>query len=155
LARLDHLRRLTGVPLLRLEKTALDATRLCNNVEALVGGVEVPVGVAGPLRLDGAAARGSFFLPLATTQGAPVSNASRGALALTDSGGVQARVLARQMTRAPLFTFRSFVAAGGFCAWLPGHLGELQERTRDVSQHARLVAVQPLMLGVNVVVRFV
>ena len=155
LARLDHLRRLTGMSLLRLEKTTLDATRLCSNVEALIGGVEVPVGVAGPLQLDGAAARGSFFLPLATTEGALVSSASRGALALTDSGGVQARVLGRQMTRAPLFTFRSFGAAGGFCAWLTARLGELQERTREVSRHARLVAVQPVMLGVNVVVRFV
>jgi len=155
LARLDHLRRLTGVPLLRLEKTALDATRLANNVEALIGGVEVPVGVAGPLELVGESAQGTFFLPLATTEGALVSSASRGALALNLSGGVQARVLGQQMTRAPLFAFSSFAAAGGFCAWLSGHLAELQERTRDVSQHARLVAVQPLMLGVNVVVRFV
>ena len=155
LARLDHLRRLTGASLLRLEKTTLDATRLCSNVEALIGGVEVPVGVAGPLELHGAAARGTFFLPLATTEGALVSSASRGALALTDSGGVQTRVLGRQMTRAPLFTFRSFSAAGGFCAWLSSHLPELQERTHDVSRHARLVAVQPLMLGINVAVRFV
>ena len=155
LARIDHLRRLTGVPLLRLEKTTLDATRLCGNVEALVGGVEVPVGVAGPLELDGVAARGTFFLPLATTEGALVTSASRGAFALTESGGVQARVLGRQMIRAPLFAFRSFAAGGGFCAWLSAHLSELQDRTRDVSRHARLVAVQPLLLGVNVVVRFV
>jgi len=155
LARLDHLRHLTGVPLLRLESTALEASRLCSNVEALIGAVEVPVGVAGPLAIAGAAARGSFFLPLATTEGALVSSASRGALALTESGGVQTRVLGRQMTRAPLFAFGSFAAAGGFCAWLAAHLAELQEHTRDVSQHARLVAVQPLMLGVNVVVRFV
>jgi aminoglycoside phosphotransferase (APT) family kinase protein len=59
------------------------------------------------------------------------------------------------MTRAPLFAFESFAAAGGFCAWLASHLAELQQRTHDVSRHARLVAVQPLMLGVNVVVRFV
>ena len=104
LARLDHLRRLTGVPLLGLEKTALDASRLCCNVEALIGGVEVPVGVAGPLQLDGGAARGTFFLPLATTEGALVSSATRGALALTASGGVQARVLGRQMTRCLLYT---------------------------------------------------
>jgi hydroxymethylglutaryl-CoA reductase (NADPH) len=155
LARLDHLRRLTGMPLLRLERTTLEASTLCSNVEALIGGVEVPVGVAGPLELAGAAARGTFFLPLATTEGALVSSATRGALALTESGGVQARVLGRQMTRAPLFAFGSFAAAGGFCAWLGAHLAELQESTRQVSQHARLVAVQPLMLGVNVVVRFV
>ena len=155
LARLDHLRRFTGVPLLRMEPTTLDATRLCSNVEALIGGVEVPVGVAGPLALDGAAARGTFFLPLATTEGALVCSASRGALALSGSGGVQARVLGRQMTRAPLFAFTSFAAASGFCAWTSAHLAELQQRTQDVSRHARLVAAQPLMLGVNVVVRFV
>jgi NADP-dependent 3-hydroxy-3-methylglutaryl-CoA reductase len=152
--RLDHLRRLTGLPLPRLEETALDATRLCCNVEGHIGGVEVPVGVAGPLRIDGVAARGIFFLPLATTEGALVSSATRGALALTSSGGVQARVLGRQMTRAPLFTFDGFAAAGAFCGWVSGQLAELQERTRDVSRHARLVSVQPLMLGVNVIVRF-
>ena len=155
LERLDHLRRLTGAPLLGLEKTALDASRLCCNVEALIGGVEVPVGIAGPLRLDGTAARGTFFLPLATTEGALVSSATRGALALTASGGVQARVLGRQMTRAPLFAFGSFASAGAFCAWVSSRLEELQEHTREVSRHARLVAVQPLMMGVNVIVRFV
>jgi NADP-dependent 3-hydroxy-3-methylglutaryl-CoA reductase len=155
LARLDHLRRLTRVPLLRLEETALDAAKLCSNVEGLIGGVEVPVGVAGPLRLDGAAARGTFFLPVATTEGALVSSATRGASALNASGGVQARVLGRQMTRAPLFAFGSFAAAGAFCGWLAGRVEVLQERTRDVSRHARLVAVQPQMIGVNVIVRLV
>jgi NADP-dependent 3-hydroxy-3-methylglutaryl-CoA reductase len=155
LARLDHLRRVRGVPLLRLEKTTLEAGKLCNNVEALIGGVEIPVGVAGPLRIDGGAARGTFFLPLATTEGALVSSASRGALALNESGGVQARVLGRQMTRVPLFAFDGFAAASAFCSWLPGQLEELQERTRDVSRHARLIAVEPLLSGVNVNVRFV
>ena len=155
LARLDYLRRLTGVPLLGLEKTALEATRLSCNVEALIGGVEVPVGVAGPLQLDGVAARGTFFLPLATTEGALVSSATRGALALTASGGVQARVLGRQMTRVPLFAFDSFATAGAFCGWVSSRLAELQEHTREVSRHARLIAVQPLMMGVNVIVRLV
>ena len=155
LARLDHLRRLTGVPLLGLEKTALEASSLSCNVEALIGGVEVPVGVAGPLQLDGAAARGTCFLPIATTEGALVSSATRGALALNGSGGVQARVLGRQMTRAPLFAFDGFTSAGAFCAWVAGRLEELQESTREVSRHARLIAVQPVMMGVNVVVRFV
>src|SRR5262249_28869102 len=111
LARLGHPRRLTGVPLLGLERTALDASRLCCNVEALIGGVEVPVGVAGPLQLDGAAARGTFFLPLATTEGALVSSATRGALALTASGGVQAPVLGRPMAPAPPLSFRRVSSA--------------------------------------------
>ncbi len=155
LARLDHLRRLTGAALLRLEETSLEANRLCCNVEGLIGGVEVPVGVAGPLRINGAAARGTFFLPVATTEGALVSSATRGALALNASGGAQARVMGRQMTRAPLFAFSSFAAAGAFCGWLASRVEELQERTRDVSRHARLVAVQPQLIGVNVIVRFV
>ena len=121
----------------------------------MIGGVEVPVGVAGPLQLHGAVAKGIFFLPLATTEGALVSSATRGALALSASGGVQVRVLGRQMTRAPLFAFDSFASAGAFCGWVVGRLEELQEHIREVSRHARLVAVQPLMMGVNVIVRFV
>src|SRR5262249_35494020 len=155
LARLDHLRRVRGVPLLRLENTTLEAGKLSNNVEALIGGVEVPVGVAGPLRIDGGAARGTFFLPIATTEGALVSSATRGALALTASGGVQARVLGRQMTRAPLFALGSFASAGAFCGWGASRLEEFQGTLRAISRHARLVAVQPLMMGVNVIVRFV
>ena len=151
--RLHHLRNRTGAQLRSLERMTLSAPSLSSNVENLVGSVEVPVGVAGPLLLSGRAVRGMCYLPLATTEGALVSSATRGALALTASGGVRAEVLERRMTRAPLFAFRDFAPAAAFCAWLAGEVPAMRERTRDVSRHAELLDVQTVRLGPNVVVR--
>jgi len=153
LERLDHLRQRTGTRLVSLERMALAAPSLSCNVENLVGSVEVPVGVAGPLLFVGRDARGPCYLPLATTEGALVSSATRGALALSASGGVHAEVLDARMTRAPLFAFRDFAPAAAFSAWLPRELAALRERTREVSRHAELLDVQPVRLGPNVLVR--
>ncbi|MCP4657462.1 MAG: hypothetical protein GY856_18815, partial [bacterium] len=48
LERLRWARQRTGTELLHLESTGLTPERLTGNIENLIGGVEVPVGLAGP-----------------------------------------------------------------------------------------------------------
>lgn len=70
----------------------------CENV---IGHVKVPVGIAGPLVLDGE----EIFVPLATTEGCLVASTCRGLSALRKSGGVSSRVRKDFMTRAPIIRF--------------------------------------------------
>jgi Hydroxymethylglutaryl-coenzyme A reductase len=42
------------------------------------GGAQVPIGIAGPLLVDGEHARGVFYLPLATSEGTLVASYNRG-----------------------------------------------------------------------------
>jgi hydroxymethylglutaryl-CoA reductase (NADPH) len=153
--RLKWLRARTGAPLTSQEHIALEAGSLRGNLENFAGSVEVPVGLAGPLLFRGEAVRGSVVAPLATTEGALVASASRGARALTLAGGVSARVLSQRMTRAPAFVFGDLGTAARFSQWLVGRRAELEEQVRRVSRHARLVDVDPYQIGRHLHVRFV
>ena len=63
------------------------------NIENLVGAVHVPLGVAGPIRVNGEHARGLYYVPFATTEGTLVSTYQYGMRAITEAGGANAQVL--------------------------------------------------------------
>ncbi|MFJ5117968.1 hydroxymethylglutaryl-CoA reductase [Kitasatospora sp. NPDC088548] len=154
LQRLDWLRSVTGLTLSSLQHTRLDAGRLTGNIEGFIGAVEIPVGMAGPLLFFGQNVQGEVYTPMATTEGALVSSATRGALAATLAGGVTTRVAAQAMTRAPVFVFSRLEGAARFAAAVPRHLGDLRAVVRQVSDHAELVSVEPVVLGRAVHLRF-
>src|ERR1700736_611290 len=90
---------------LAADPTLDDPATYERNVENFIGTVRVPVGIAGPLAVHGGAARGTYYVPLATTEAALVASYSRGAQLLTRAGGCTARVLDARMRRAPVFRF--------------------------------------------------
>lgn len=145
--RLAWLRERTSAPLAALTEMRLVPERLSSNVENAIGAVEIPVGIAGPLLFDGERARGIIYAPLATTEGALVASAARGATAITRAGGVRTRVLAQRMTRAPAFEFATAREAFAFAGWIVGQLDALRECVRQVSRHADLRSAEPLVSG--------
>ena len=152
--RLEFIRQETGAPLASLESSTLIPQRLTGNIENHLGAVEVPVGIAGPLWFRGQQARGIIYAPLATTEGTLVASATRGARAITRSGGVTTRVLCQQMMRVPLFVLSRIQGAVLFNHWIRDHTEDIRAQVRRVSTHARLVSVEPIMLGSQVHVRF-
>jgi hydroxymethylglutaryl-CoA reductase (NADPH) len=147
LERIDFIERSSGVTLDEIKTTTLQARKLTGNIENFLSSVEVPVGVAGPLLFRGQKARGMVYAPLATTEGALVASATRGATALSRSGGVTTRVVAQRMMRVPLFVLSDMHGAMMFVNWIRDHVPEIREQTRQVSRHARLVSVEPTILG--------
>jgi hydroxymethylglutaryl-CoA reductase (NADPH) len=154
LERLSFAREQAGAALAALQHTSLVPERLTGNVENLIGSVEVPVGLAGPLLIEGHAARGLIYAPMATTEGALVASATRGAIALSRSGGVRTCVIRQQMVRVPLFVFADVHGAARFARFVEEHARELGEQAQRVSSHARLVSVEPSVMGRMVNVSF-
>ena len=152
--RLAWLGERTGASLGALAEMRLVSDKLSSNVENAIGAVEIPVGIAGPLLFDGCAARGIVYAPLATTEGALVASAARGATAITRAGGVRTRVVAQRMTRAPGFEFATVREAFVFAGWIVDQLDLLRECVRQVSRHADLRAVEPHVSGTTVHVVF-
>jgi NADP-dependent 3-hydroxy-3-methylglutaryl-CoA reductase len=155
LERLAWARAHTGADLAALEQTRVQPETLTCNIENMIGAVEVPVGIAGPLAFRGTDAQGIYYAPLATSEGALVASCSRGARAISASGGVVTRVVSQRMMRAPLFVMSSIDGAFRLAEWVQAHTDELRAQVREVSRHARLVAVEPRLLGRMVHISFI
>ncbi|MFW6152874.1 MAG: hydroxymethylglutaryl-CoA reductase (NADPH), partial [Halobacteriota archaeon] len=124
------------------------------NIENLVGGVQIPLGVAGPVTVDGEHARGRFHLPLATTEGALVASVNRGCSVIDAGGGSTVRIFASGMTRAPVFRVEDAAAAASFIAWVERHEAAIREAAEATTNHGEVLAIDPYVVGDNVFLRF-
>ncbi|MCI4446368.1 MAG: hydroxymethylglutaryl-CoA reductase (NADPH) [Pyrobaculum sp.] len=155
-ARRQYLEKTIGVRLENIGKTIIDLnTVVGRNIENVIGAVQIPVGVAGPLLVRGDYANGYFYVPLATTEGALVASVNRGAKFVTESGGVRVKVLKDGMARAPLFRLPSLIDAVEFVEWVTQHFDDLKKAAESTTRHGRLKEVQPFVVGNYVWLRLV
>ncbi|KAK7912747.1 hypothetical protein WMY93_012958 [Mugilogobius chulae] len=121
----------------------------CENV---IGYMPVPVGVAGPLHLDGK----QYQVPLATTEGCLVASTNRGCRAIAMSGGARSCILADSMTRGPLVRLPSACQAAEVKAWLESTDGfqVVKEAFDQSSRFARLQKLLVALAGRNLYIRF-
>ena len=153
-ARRRYLEGETGVSLPAIGEYAFAAERAEPNVENMIGGAQVPMGVVGPLPVEGSSASGAYHLPLATTEGALVASVNRGASVLRSAGGVTTRVLKSGMTRAPVFRVSGVAEAATVVEWVRENEGRLAERAETTTSHGELLGIEPYVVGDNVFLRF-
>ncbi len=129
-----------------------------SNIENLIGGAQVPMGVVGPIPInvddDDGAVSGERYLPLATTEGALVASVNRGCAAIRTSGSATARVLKNAMTRAPVFRVADVGEAASVAAWVRGNHAALAGAAEATTNHGELRSATPYVVGDNVFVRF-
>jgi hydroxymethylglutaryl-CoA reductase (NADPH) len=145
----------TGHSLQAVAEAAFSPEEVRTNIENLVGAVHVPLGVAGPIRVNGEHAQGSYYVPFATTEGTLVSTYQAGMRAITEAGGANAYVLGDSLDITPCFMLGSAREAISFAHWLNEHLDELREVAAQTTAHGRLVELHTHVLGRRVFGRFV
>ena len=128
----------TGRPFEHVKRHSFDPHTLTGNVESFVGVAQVPLGVAGPLRVNGEHADGEFLVPMATTEGTLVASYNRGMKVLNLSGGVKCTVSDDAMQRAPVFIFEDARAARDFRGWLDEHADEIAARAEATTSVGKL-----------------
>src|SRR5262249_45778802 len=124
--------------------------RYARNIENFIGTVKVPVGLAGPLRVNGAYALGDYYVPLATTEAALVASYSRGARVITESGGCASVVLNEGVTRAPGFAFEALSEAALFVAWATASFDTFKAVAKETTRYGELVDMQLTVEGNHV-----
>ncbi|WP_226023093.1 hydroxymethylglutaryl-CoA reductase (NADPH) [Halomicrobium salinisoli] len=144
----------TGADLDAVGEYTFDAAEAEANVENMVGAAQIPMGVVGPLPVDGSAAEGEHYLPLATTEGALLASVNRGASTIRTAGGATAEVLKSGMTRAPVFKVDDVRAAGEVSGWVRENVDRLAEAAEATTSHGELQDVTPYVVGDNVFLRF-
>jgi hydroxymethylglutaryl-CoA reductase (NADPH) len=152
--RREYLEGETGSKLRNVGTFSIDIERVVKrNCENMIGAVQVPVGVAGPIRINGGLAQGRYWLPLATTEGALVASVNRGCSVITKVGGADVRILHDGMTRAPVFAADSVTHAVQVCDWVTAHRGELKAAAESTTSHGKLTDIVTFVAGTSVYVR--
>src|SRR5207249_4884502 len=119
-------------------QTETQKDRYKHNIENFIGTVKVPVGLAGPLRVNGLFAQGDYSVPLATTEAALVASYSRGCQLLSEAGGCTAVLLNEGVSRAPGFAFASLREVGLFVLWATEHIDDFRREAEATTRHGKL-----------------
>ena len=144
----------SGVPLRHTRHYSIDPTVTRGNIENFTGVVQVPLGFAGPLRVNGEHAHGDFLIPMATTEGTLVASYNRGMKVLNAAGGVHCTVSDDCMQRAPVFVFASAREARDFTGWVGQHLDEIREVAQATSHFVKLRDIETYLSNKFAFLRF-
>jgi hydroxymethylglutaryl-CoA reductase (NADPH) len=151
--RIEKLSGMNGSPLKYLEQSPVDPGLTRGNIENIIGFSQVPVGIMGPLAVNGIHARGEFFVPLSTTEGALVASYNRGARAITMSGGANVVVYRDMIQRAPYFVLADVFKAIEFLDWFDVSFKTFQKIAANTTSHGKLESYNPFMQGRIVLIR--
>lgn len=124
------------------------------NCEHFTGVAQVPIGFAGPLRINGEHAQGDFIVPLATAEGTLVASYNRGMKVLNACGGVKCTVVDDAMQRAPVFVFDDARGARDFVKWVGENTAALREEAEATSKIAKLDYIDPFLANKFAYLRF-
>jgi len=153
-ARREFATRHTGAALDHVGSFSFDPQALSGNVEHFMGVAQVPIGLAGPLLVNGEHAQGEFYVPLATAEGTLVASYNRGMRLLHEAGGVTTTIMADHMQRAPSFIFPSAREARAFGVWLTEHFGEIKAAAETTTSTGRLQEIEQYSAGRMLYTRF-
>jgi hydroxymethylglutaryl-CoA reductase (NADPH) len=145
--RQEFVREQTDASLEHVSHYSLDPATLTGNVEQFVGVAQVPIGLAGPLLVDGEHAQGEFYVPMATAEGTLVASYNRGMRLLHEAGGVKTTIVEDHMQRAPAFLFASAREARTFGEWLHEHFDEIKEVAESTTKSGRLKEIEQYSAG--------
>ena len=130
-ARLDHTRQFS-----------FDPAVMSGNIENMFGVAQIPIGLAGPLLVNGEHARGEFYVPMATVEGTMLASYNRGMRVIRESGGVITTVSGEAMQRAPVFVFPSAREARDFGLWLDENFTRIKAVAESTTSVGKLNEIE-------------
>ena len=155
--RREFLEQKYDLDLSNISNYTLDMERAsARNIENSIGVLQLPMGIAGPLKINGEYCNREVFVPLATSEGALVASINRGSSTITASGGANARVVSDIMTRAPAIKCEGVNDALRIRQWFIDNFDELKAIAEATTSHGKLVKIDPILIvGSYVYPRFV
>ena len=144
----------TGATLDHVGRHSFDPHVAAGNVEQFLGVAQVPIGLAGPLLVNGEHAQGEFYVPMATAEGTLVASYNRGMRLLHEAGGVTTTIVNDHMQRAPAFLFASAREARDFDHWLGEAFADIKTAAETTTSTGRLQEIERYAAGRILYTRF-
>jgi hydroxymethylglutaryl-CoA reductase (NADPH) len=122
------------------------------NCEIVIGYVPLPLGVVGPMLLNGE----NVYIPMATTEGCLVASTNRGCKAISACGGCSSVLLKDAITRAPCLRFPTAVRAAECKKWIenPHNYETLRLAFNSTTNFGKLASLDTTIAGRNAYLRF-
>ena len=152
--RCEFIKEKTGADLKHVGQYSIDPSILPGNVENFIGVLQMPIGLAGPLKINGEDAQGEFYVPLATTEGTLVASYSRGMRVINECGGVKTTVVESYMQRAPAFIFDDARGAREFGQWVKDNFGSIKKAAETTTRVGKLIHIQQWSVAKTLYLRF-
>jgi hydroxymethylglutaryl-CoA reductase (NADPH) len=128
----------SGAKLAHINQYSFDPHITQGNCEHFIGVAQVPMGIAGPLLVNGEHAQGEFLIPMATAEGTLIASYNRGIQVLNLSGGVKCTIIGDAMQRAPVFVFEDARGAREFDKWVQANIKTIAAQAETTSSIAKL-----------------
>ena len=137
----------TGAALKHVGSYSVDPKVLPGNVENFMGVAQVPIGLAGPIRINGEHAKGEFYIPMATSEGTLVASYNRGMRLLSESGGVKTTVVEQFMQRSPVFILDDALKAREFGKWVGEQFEAIKAVAQTTTKSGQLINIGQYSIG--------
>ncbi len=144
----------TGTNLESISKYCFDSEKASKNIENMIGATQIPLGFAGPVRINGEFAQGEFIVPLATTEGALTASIARGMSVINAGGGARVKVFQDNMTRAPVFRTDGVEHCSKVMEWIDANWDRLVAAVDTTTNHGKLISIDSYPAGRNLFLRF-
>ena len=144
----------TGKKLEHVSQYSFDPHITAGNCEHFTGVAQVPMGFAGPIKINGEHAKGEFLVPLATAEGTLVASYNRGIKLLNMSGGVKCTVVDDAMQRAPVFVFNDARGAKNFRTWIKNNFDKIAAEAEATTSVGKLLYIDPYLANKFAYMRF-
>ncbi len=131
-----------------------DPARLKGIIENQIGHMSVPMGMAGPMYLEGDYTKGLFYVPLCTVEGTLVASMNRGMHATYKCGGIQTTHIQQRMTRSPFFILEHVRQQKQLINWVKDHYTEIKTCAESTTQYGKLIEIEKHVLNKNLVLDF-
>ena len=137
----------TGAELKHVGQYSFDPSVLPGNIENFMGAAQIPIGLTGPIRINGEHAKGDFYVPLATTEGTLVASYNRGMRLLSEAGGVKTTVVEKYMQRSPAFIFDDALLAREFGKWVEENFDAIKKSAETTTRSGKLINIYQYSIG--------
>lgn len=141
-ARQTFIEQQTGAELNHTKQYSFDPHGMSGNIENFFGVAQIPVGIAGPLLVNGEYAQGEFFVPMATVEGTMLASYNRGMKVIRESGGVLTTVTDVVMQRAPCFVFKTGREARDFTRWIDENFLQIKAKAETTTSVGKLNEIE-------------
>ncbi|TSC94705.1 MAG: hydroxymethylglutaryl-CoA reductase (NADPH) [Parcubacteria group bacterium Athens1014_10] len=153
--RVQWLEQATNTSLKHIPRFSSDPLRFKGNIENIIGTAQVPIGIAGPLKINGEYANGVFYVPMATTEGVLITSFSLGMKIITRCGGVDVKLLRDALHVTSLFPMTGLNQANMFIKYINKNSVAIKNQAELTTNHGSLKEIETIISGQGVLLRFI